>query len=82
MRVLLVIVLGLAAMTACDGAASDNQPCDNYVDYLCECHPDDPNFTCEEARAQYESASADEQDACLEALGEQQAADEAAGVCQ
>lgn len=78
MRGLIGVTLLLLAGAACDGEASDNQPCDQYVDYLCECHAD----TCADAQAQYGEASADEQDACIDALAEQQEEDEQNGVCQ
>ena len=82
MRALIGFTLLLLVSVACDGAASDNEPCDQYVDYLCECHADDPDFTCDEAHAQYDDAASDEQDSCLDALADQQAEDEQNGVCQ
>ena len=82
MRGCIGLFLLLLAGVACDGAASDNEPCDQYVDYLCQCHADDPDFTCADARSQYADAAPDEQDSCLDALSEQQSEDEAAGVCQ
>jgi hypothetical protein len=82
MRGMIGLALLLVAGVGCDGSASDSQPCDQYADYLCECHPDDPDFTCEEARAQYTNAAEDQQDGCTDALAAQQAEDEANGVCQ
>ena len=59
----------LALLAACGG-----NPCEEYVDYLCEC--DEEN--CESLQATYENADADVQDECSAQLDD---AEEAAQTC-
>ena len=68
MRTTVSIAL-LALLSACGG-----NPCDEYVDYLCEC--DEEN--CDSLQATYENADADVQDECSAQLDE---AEEAAQTC-
>jgi hypothetical protein len=68
MRTQLSIVL-LALLAAC----SQKNPCDDYVDAICECSPD----TCEEVTTTYENADADLQDVCSETLTDAQAGNDA-----
>ncbi len=60
--------LGLLAFLAGCGVT----PCDQYVQYMCDCHPE---VDCEELRATYFGASSDVQDQCAIAHDEQEAAD-------
>lgn len=78
MRRLGVIGAVLAVAVGCD---SGENPCDVYVDYMCECHGQDSGFDCEELRATYVDAGPTLQDQCSEDLAAQQDSDEAAGVC-
>lgn len=59
----------LALLAACGG-----NPCDEYVEYLCEC--DEEN--CDSLQATYENADADVQDECSAQLDE---AEEIAQAC-
>ena len=68
MRTTVSIAL-LALLAACGG-----NPCDEYVDYLCEC--DEEN--CDSLQATYENADADVQDECSAQLDE---AEETAQAC-
>jgi len=64
------------------GACLDegDQPCDDYVAYMCECHGDTEN--CTQLTATYDDADQDLQDECAIALDAQQADDESSGhVC-
>ena len=64
------------------GACLDegDQPCDDYVAYMCECHGDTED--CTQLTATYEGADQDLQDECAIALDAQQADDETSGhVC-
>ncbi len=70
-----LVLVGALAATAC---VSD--PCQDYVDYICQCHADDPAYDCETLRTTYENADAELQDECSLALSEQQAQDEADGI--
>jgi hypothetical protein len=77
MRRLLVI----GAFAASFGMACfEEEPCDRYVDYVCQCHDGEEGFDCEEFRLVYADAAAGVQDECAIALDELQAADEAAGL--
>ena len=55
-------------------AACSKNPCDDYVDALCECSPD----TCETSTTTYENAGADLQDVCSEKLSEAESGDDEA----
>ena len=70
---LLSSVALIATLTACEPAT----PCDEYVDYICDCHADDarPGYDCETLRVTYENADPELQDACVVALDEQQTED-------
>ena len=70
-----LIALALPLMAV--GCGDD--PCDEYVAYVCDCHPDDPTFDCDEFRKTYEGANGDLQDECAIALDEQETADETEG---
>ena len=61
-------------------AIGDEQPCDRYVDYMCACHDDDPEFDCEDLRDVYADADPSLQDSCAVELAEQREEDEQAGL--
>ena len=76
---LLLPILPLAMAPSCTGT----EPCDDYVDYMCACHQDDPAYDCEAIQTVYAEAGPDLQDECAIQLDDQQATDSAAGVeCQ
>jgi hypothetical protein len=57
-----------------------DQPCDDYVAYMCDCHGDTED--CDQLSATYEGADQDLQDSCAVELDDQQAADDDSGhVC-
>ncbi|MFT5686642.1 MAG: hypothetical protein ACI8RZ_007598 [Myxococcota bacterium] len=66
-----MILVGLA-LAGCD----DSDPCDEYVDYICDCHPDDD---CESLLNTYDESDAELQDECALALDEQQDDDDSVG---
>ena len=68
MRAILSIVL-FSLLAACGG-----NPCDEYVEYLCEC--DEEN--CDSLKTTYENADADIQDECSAQLDD---AEEEAQTC-
>ncbi len=45
--------------------------CSEYVDYMCECHSDDPDFDCTELQNLYENAGSEKQSECALALDDQ-----------
>jgi len=57
-----------------------DESCDEYVDYLCTCHEDDPEFDCEVLQATYENADAATQEDCALALDAQLEEDEEADL--
>ena len=61
-------------------ACSEEDPCGDYVDYICDCHADDPDFDCEELRTTYANADAAVQDECAIQLNEQEDADADEGL--
>ena len=67
-----IILMGLMAVVGCD----DTDPCDDYVDYICDCHPDDD---CESLSITYDGADAELQDECALALDDQQDDDDSVG---
>lgn len=76
MRWVKTVVWG--AMAACGAAAED--PCDRYVDYMCDCHADDTGFDCAELEATYARADPDVQNSCALELSSQKDEDQAAGL--
>jgi hypothetical protein len=68
MRATLSIAL-LSLLAACGG-----NPCDEYVEYLCECAEDQ----CDSLKTTYEEADAEVQDECSAQLDD---AEEAANAC-
>ena len=70
MRIALIaLLLGAVACT------DDQNPCDEYVSYMCDCHPDNPDATCDDLKIQYQDPSTSLQDECAIALEDQQAED-------
>ena len=58
-------------------ACGEGQPCDEYVDYMCDCHGDEVD--CTELSTSLVGGSQDVQDQCSIDLAEQESADEEAG---
>ena len=56
------------------------EPCDEYVDYLCACHDDDPEYDCASLRRSYADAEPEAQDYCAIELDNVQEEDEANGL--
>lgn len=72
--------LALAAMSlGLLSACVTTNACDNYVDYMCECHADDPDFDCNTLRIIYQDADGEDLSDCSVALDEQQTEDVEAG---
>jgi hypothetical protein len=61
-------------------AANCNEdPCTDFVDYVCTCHEDDPDFDCEDIQTTLEDADPDVKDQCALDLDDLQAEDADAG---
>jgi hypothetical protein len=56
------------------------EPCDDYVDYLCACHEDDPQYDCAVLEASYLDAEPELQDQCAIDLADVQQEDEDEGL--
>ncbi|MCB9742928.1 MAG: hypothetical protein H6741_05455 [Alphaproteobacteria bacterium] len=63
----------LAALFVAVACFEPANPCDEYVDYICDCHADDdrPGYDCQTLRRTYENADADLQTDCQIAYDEQ-----------
>ncbi len=62
------------------GVACFYEPCDEYVDYLCTCHEDDPDYDCEALSNTYTEADPGLQDQCAIALSDVQDEDDEEGL--
>lgn len=71
-----LVMLCLLLLTGCE----DDDPCDRYVDYMCECHDEDPDFDCEELVNAYVGADGSVQDECALELADQRDVDDEAGL--
>jgi hypothetical protein len=67
--------IGAAALgiAACDPA----NPCDEYVDYMCDCHPE---VSCDDLLTTYAEPDPSVQDECAILLNDQEAEDADAGL--
>ena len=54
--------LGLFFMAACDDLSEN--PCQDYVDYVCECHVDNPDLDCDTIRAVHANAGVELYEDC------------------
>jgi hypothetical protein len=52
------LIVSALFLSACGDLVSN--PCQDYVDYVCECHADDPNIDCETVRAANANAGPDQ----------------------
>lgn len=77
MRIAAATALPAVLLSALLAACDDQGPCDEYVSYMCDCHPDSAD--CEDLRITYEDASTDLEDECAIALDDQEEADAASG---
>lgn len=71
----LTLAATLTGLLACE-----DQPCRRYVDYICECHPEDPDFDCAELENTLIGADPTIQDQCAIDLADQQAIDDENGL--
>lgn len=75
-RLLIVTAAVIGLFPAC----FEENPCDRYVDYMCDCHADDPEFDCAELNRIYASADPALQDQCAVELTSQQDQDDDDGL--
>jgi len=55
--------------------SESTEPCDRYVDYMCDCHANDDGFDCQQLTEAYEGADQQVQDECAIELDDQKQAD-------
>ena len=67
------LVVGLLAATACVPATA----CDEYVDYMCDCHPEED---CQTLRVIHQDAEGEMLSDCTIALDEQLEVDDSDGL--
>lgn len=68
----------LALLAGCFGAEIGD-PCVEYCDYICECHPNDPNYDCDACRTSLGESDPALQDECETELVTLQEADQQNG---
>lgn len=68
------VALASLGLAACEDTGG---PCEEYVDYMCDCHLDASE--CAELETVYEEPDADLQDECAISLDDQQEEDEETG---
>lgn len=69
----------LVTIAALASGCLTEDSCSEYVDYMCDCHEDDPEVDCDELDATYGNADADLQEQCAIELDDQITADEDEG---
>ena len=74
---MLTLLAIASSLLACFTTAG---PCTDYCDYICDCHPDDGDVTCDDCRTIYTDDDAALQDECETALTDLEAADRDAGI--
>lgn len=76
-RAFFALTLLLALTPGCFSTTAG--PCADYCDYICECHPNDGDTTCDDCRIVYTDEDPALQDECETALADMEAADREAG---
>ena len=74
--VLTVVGISIFLGTAC----FEEDSCDRYVEYMCDCHDGEEGYDCDELQRIYADADPSLQDQCVTDLDTQMDEDEANGV--
>ena len=72
-----IVLISSVVLTSC---FEEKDYCTEYVDYMCDCHADNPDYDCATQQAIYEDASLDQQTQCALTLDEQMIEDEEDGL--
>jgi hypothetical protein len=72
-----IVLIFSIVLTSC---FEEKDYCTEYVDYMCECHADNPDYDCATQQAIYEDASLDQQTQCALTLDEQMIEDDEDGL--
>ena len=75
MRIGVISVLLLSAL-----ACGEIEPCDDYINYMCDCHDAEEDVSCEDLSNTLGAASPDVQSQCAIDLSEQRSEDEEEGL--
>ena len=62
------------------GCVEEKDYCTEYVDYMCDCHAEDPDYDCATQQAIYDDASFEQQTECALSLDEQLVEDDDNGL--
>lgn len=56
-------------------ACGDKSPCEEYIDYICSCHENNPDYDCSDMANMYNNPDADKEQECSTNLEEQKSID-------
>ncbi len=73
-------LLTLSCLLLTTACFEEKDYCTEYVDYMCDCHADDPDYDCATQQAIYDEASFEQQAACALSLDEQLIEDDENGL--
>ena len=62
-------------LLACQDTISTGNQCDEFVDYVCTCHDDNPEYDCNELSNIYSDPDSDQISECAYSLDEQKELD-------
>ena len=68
--------LAFLTLLACEDTIKSSNTCDEYVDYVCDCHFDNPDYDCEQLTNMYSEPDSDQLSECSVSLDEQRDLDE------
>lgn len=74
------VLLALPLLAACLGGGATGDPCQDYCDYICDCHAGEAEYDCDSCRTSMESSDPALQDECETELVALQDADQDAGT--
>lgn len=69
-------ILPIFLLAACEDTIKSTTSCDDYVDYICDCHSGNPDYDCDELSSMYSDPSTDQESECSVFLDEQKSLDE------
>ncbi|MEC7983845.1 MAG: hypothetical protein VX278_01695 [Myxococcota bacterium] len=60
---------------ACEDVIKSTTACDDYIDYICDCHSDNPDYDCNAMSNIYADPTTEQESECSVSLDEQMALD-------
>jgi hypothetical protein len=76
LRLAPIALFAAALLPGCFGSSG---PCDDYCQYVCDCHEGEEGYDCDQCFSEYSGADPETQDECETSLDDLKAADDAAG---